>query len=66
MKQLVLEVCSSVIQNEGQKQLVCAKGWCKVKCMLVNELVTLGSYNNTIGGNKSCTILYMRYVLIDY
>ena len=48
MKQLILEVSSSVMHNEGQKslkkkQLVCAKGWYKVKGVLVYDLVTLGT-----------------------
>ena len=34
-----------------KKQLVCAKGWYKVKCVLVYDLVTLGT--TIFGGSKS-------------
>ena len=59
MKQLILEVSSSVIHYEVQKslkQLVCAKGWYKVEGVLVYDLVTLSTIKD-----KLCTILYKEH-----
>ena len=55
--------------KRAKKQLVCAKGWYKVKGVLVYDLVTLGT---TISGGKQVmlwTILYkehhLRYNLLS-